>query len=228
MAQAALTQSKSLSYLHPMVFGDSLAQGMSYQEARAHLADVDLKDMPVHSRVGKPFAVIDAQMRDAYANGKIPKNSTIVLFAGMNDLTALTSPVWDALSSAKSREERMENALLALESKIDSFLRFATDNGLRVVLATLPPCKEHKSLRHLKKEFSPDSMQKISEFNRFLASRRSDSIKVIDLSVLAITNLDGSKGDAMKHELTRDGLHPNPEGYKIVMDLLIKALMDFS
>ncbi len=225
MAQATVSQ--SLSHLHPVVFGDSIAQGMLYREARTRLPEVGLENLQVNSFVGKPFSFIAARVKEAYAAGRIQRGGTLVLFVGMNDLTALTSPVWDALSSASSRAERMQKALAALESSIDSFLKWAKDNGLNVVLATLPPCREHKPLRHLGKEYSADSIQKINEFNAFISSRRSAGVRVMDLSELAVRNPDGSRGAAMRRELTADGMHPNPEGYKIVMGLMIAALRDF-
>jgi len=220
----AATQSQSLIHLHPAVFGDSLAQGMLYREARARLPEVGLQGMQVHSSVGKPFADVAARIREAYANGQIPRGGTVVVFGGMNDLTALTSPVWDALSTAKSRAERIAKGLTALEGQVDSFLKWAKDNGLNVVFATLPPCREHKPLRHLRREYSVDSMAAMSDFNRFLISRRSGTVRVMDLSELGVRNPDGSTGNAMRRELTSDGMHPNPEGYRIVMNLMIRAL----
>jgi lysophospholipase L1-like esterase len=226
MAQAMESQSKSLAHLHPVIFGDSLAQGMNYHEARAKLPDVGLQNLQIHAEVGKPFGTIAAKIKEAYSNGQIAKGGTIVVFAGMNDLTAMTSPVWDALSSAKSRAERMGKELDALEARVDGFLKWAKDNGLNVVLATIPPCKEHKPLRHLKREYSRDSLQVMAEFSRFLISRESGTVKVVDLSELAIRNPDGSASATMKRELTSDGMHPNPEGYKIVASLMIKALRE--
>lgn len=220
----AAAQTQSLIHLHPVVFGDSLAQGMLYQEARARLPDVGLQNMQVRASIGKPFGFVAARIREAYANGQIPRGGTVVVFAGMNDLTALTSPVWDALSSAASRAERIAKGVAALESQVDSFLKWAKDNGLNVVFATLPPCREHTPLRHLRREYSADSMAAMSEFNRFLASRGSGTVRVMDLSELAVRNPDGSRGDAMRRELTSDGMHPNPEGYRLIMNMLIRAL----
>jgi lysophospholipase L1-like esterase len=218
------SQTNSLLHLHPVIFGDSLAQGMLYSEARARLPEYGLQGMQVHASIGKPFAFVAARIREAYANGRIPRGGTVVVFAGMNDLTALTSPVWDALSSARSRAERIAKGTSVLEGQVDSFLKWAKDNGLNVVFATIPPCREHKPLRHLGREYSADSMAAMSDFNRFLISRRSGTVRVMDLSELAVRNPDGSRGNAMRRELTSDGMHPNPEGYRIVMDQLIRAL----
>jgi lysophospholipase L1-like esterase len=124
--------------------------------------------------------------------------SVVVILAGTNDIAGNTGPI------------TIENIF----GNIVSMAELAKANNIKVVLCSVLPVYEYS--------WSPglEPAEKIVKLNAMLQtySKRYNIVYVDFHSALA----DEKKG--MKAEYSPDGVHPNLKGYKIMDDLVEKAI----
>jgi lysophospholipase L1-like esterase len=139
------------------------------------------------------------QMLVRFRNDVIDLNpSVVVILAGTNDIAGNTGPI------------TIENIF----GNIVSMAELAKANNIKVVLCSVLPVYEYS--------WSPglEPAEKIVKLNAMLQtySKRYNIVYVDFHSALA----DEKKG--MKAEYSPDGVHPNLKGYKIMDDLVEKAI----
>jgi lysophospholipase L1-like esterase len=126
------------------------------------------------------------------------KPSVVVILAGTNDIAGNTGPT------------TIENIF----GNIVSMAELAKANKIKVVLCSVLPVYDYSWSRGL------EPAEKIVKLNAMLQSYANKNKQVyVDFhSPMA----DERKG--MKAEYSRDGVHPNLEGYKVMDDLVEKAI----
>jgi lysophospholipase L1-like esterase len=139
------------------------------------------------------------QMLVRFRNDVIDLNpSIVVILAGTNDIAGNTGPI------------TIENIF----GNIVSMAELAKGNNIKVILCSVLPVYEYS--------WSPglEPAEKIMKLNAMLQSycKRNNLVYVDYHSALA----DDKKG--MKAEYSPDGVHPNLKGYKIMDDLVEKAI----
>jgi lysophospholipase L1-like esterase len=139
------------------------------------------------------------QMLVRFRNDVIDLNpSVVVILAGTNDIAGNTGPI------------TIENIF----GNIVSMAELAKANKIKVILCSVPPVYDYS--------WSPglEPAGKIVKLNAMLQSySKKNNIVYVDYhSALA----DEKKG--MKAEYSPDGVHPNLKGYKVMDDLVEKAI----
>jgi lysophospholipase L1-like esterase len=126
------------------------------------------------------------------------KPSVVVILAGTNDIAGNTGPT------------TIENIF----GNIVSMAELAKANNIKVVLCSVLPVYDYSWSRGL------EPTEKIVKLNAMLQSyaNKNKHVYVDFHSPMA----DEKKG--MKAEYSRDGVHPNLEGYKVMDDLVEKAI----
>lgn len=128
------------------------------------------------------------------------KPAVVVILAGTNDIAGNTGPATDAM----------------IEDNIASMSEIAHANGIRVVLASILPVYRYPWRPAL------EPAQRIVTLNAWLrdyASRHGDVF--LDYhSRMADERL------GMRAELTRDGVHPNETGYRVMAPLTEQAITE--
>jgi lysophospholipase L1-like esterase len=124
--------------------------------------------------------------------------SVVVILAGTNDIAGNTGPT----------------TLESIFGNIVSMVELAKSNNIKVVLCSVLPVYEYS--------WSPglEPAEKIMKLNAMLQSysKKNKNVYVDFHSALA----DERKG--MKAEYSPDGVHPNLTGYKVMDDLVEKAI----
>lgn len=128
---------------------------------------------------------------------------TVVILAGTNDIAGNTGP----------------STLDMIVDNIASMCEIARSNGIRVILCSVLPAKQYS----WKKEVRPDTL--IPQLNNLLQQyAAAQRIPYIDFfSVLADTQTPGNE-NGLPLKYSKDGVHPNAEGYKIMEEVLLKEL----
>jgi lysophospholipase L1-like esterase len=126
------------------------------------------------------------------------KPSVVVILAGTNDIAGNTGP------------STIENIF----GNIVSMVEIAKANNIKVILSSVLPVYEYP--------WSPglESAKKIVKLNSMLQSyTKKNNIVYVDYHSPMADEKNG-----LKAEYSKDGVHPNLEGYKVMDDLVEKAI----
>jgi lysophospholipase L1-like esterase len=134
--------------------------------------------------------------------------ASVVIVAGANDARAFLGPPGDLRTAALARVVRGVTAMTDI----------AEARGVRTVVAGLPPvAAPFPGRRHGAARRDPGVILAINAWlSEFTATRGHTFVDIH--SALA----DPSGG--LTRALTDDGVHPNPEGYRVLAALLVPAL----
>ena len=133
------------------------------------------------------------------------KPKVVVIFAGTNDIAGNTGPM----------------SIEAIENNLASMAELAHTHGIRVVLAAIMPINDY-AVRDGKPLIQsarrpPEKIVALNKWIRsFAASRR---LVYLDY----YSSMVDEKG-FLKGELSRDGLHPTPQGYEVMKQLAEQAI----
>ncbi len=107
-------------------------------------------------------------------------------------------------------------------------------SGARVLLFTLPPfCEEYLLERHPRSAYGPQGPAgALAAANQFLREfSRREGLPLVDVNLafsrLSAVNEEG--GDLIRgpaNSGARDGVHPTPEGYRLIAAMAIQAIRD--
>ena len=126
------------------------------------------------------------------------KPGAVVILAGINDIAEITGP---------STPEMIQDNLA-------SMAEIAVANGIKVVLASVLPVLDFP----WKPGMEP--ADKVIDLNKWIkAYAEKEGHVYLDYYSLLV---DENKG--LKSEYTKDGVHPNEEGYKLIAPLAEKAI----
>jgi lysophospholipase L1-like esterase len=122
----------------------------------------------------------------------------VTILAGTNDIAGNTGP----------------STLEMIADNIFSMTELAKANGIKVILSSVLPVYDYP----WKPGLNPaDNIVKLNEMIKSYA----DSHEVLYLDYYS-SMVDNRKG--MKAEYSEDGVHPNKDGYKVMMDLCSQAI----
>jgi lysophospholipase L1-like esterase len=126
------------------------------------------------------------------------KPAVVVILAGTNDIAGNTGP----------------STLEMIEDNLASMAEIARANGIRVVLSSVLPAFEYSWKPGLK------PAEKIIALNEWIRgyARRTGAVYLDYHSAMA-----DSRG-GMRAELTLDGVHPSPAGYRVMAPLAEEAI----
>jgi lysophospholipase L1-like esterase len=124
----------------------------------------------------------------------------VVILAGTNDLAGNTGP----------------ETLEAIEENFMAMADIAKQNGVRVILASILPAYDYKWRPGI---FPSDNIATLNTWLRGYAAKHG--FVYLDYYSAMV---DSRR--AMKAELTKDGVHPNKDGYAIMAPLAQKAIHD--
>lgn len=129
--------------------------------------------------------------------------STVVILAGTNDVAENTGPATD--------EQIIGN--------IASMCDMAKAHGIRVVICSILPARQYS----WKKSVHPEV--RIPELNAKLRSyAEKNHITYVDYFSAMVDRENEANANGLPARLSKDGVHPNGEGYAIMEELLLKAL----
>jgi lysophospholipase L1-like esterase len=128
------------------------------------------------------------------------KPAVVVILAGTNDIAGNTGP----------------STLEMIEDNIASMSEIARANGIRVVLASVLPAFDYPWKQGL------EPAPKIVALNAWIKSyAASTGAEYADLHSAVADERQG-----MRAELTRDGVHPNEAGYRVMAPIIERAIAD--
>ena len=126
------------------------------------------------------------------------KPAVVVILAGTNDIAGNTGP----------------STLVMIAGNIASMAELAESNGIKVIICSVLPAFDYP----WKPGQRPD--EKIPALNKMLKKYADDhGIIYLDYFSAMADNRNG-----MKPELSYDGVHPNPAGYKIMEPMVENAI----
>lgn len=128
---------------------------------------------------------------------------TVVILAGTNDIAGNTGP--------STFEMILDN--------IAGMCEIAKANKINVILCSVLPAKQYR----WRKEIRPDTL--IPQFNIMLKNyAQQQHIQYVDFfsAMVDTTNADNVNG--LPLELSKDGVHPTLEGYKIMEKMILRAI----
>ena len=126
--------------------------------------------------------------------------TVVVILAGTNDLAENGGPT----------------TLEAIEDNLQSMAELARLNGIRVVLASVLPARGYPWRPGLQ------PADKISALNRWIAAYSAQQhVVYLDYYSAMVDEKGGLRAD-----LTKDGVHPTPAGYDVMMPLAEKAIRE--
>lgn len=129
------------------------------------------------------------------------KPKVVVILAGINDIAENTGPT----------------TLEAIEGNIASMAELAKTNGIKVILSSVLPANKFPWRSEI------DPVNKIIALNKWIKEYAIKyNIQYVDYYYSMV---DEQKG--MKKELTKDGVHPNVAGYKVMEPLVEKAILKY-
>lgn len=121
--------------------------------------------------------------------------SVVVILAGTNDIHAEKPPEW-------------------ILNNIIAMVQLAKANKIKPVLCSVTPVKTYFLKPYI------NAVERINELNRMIREyARNNKIIYVDY----YTSLADDEG-GMKDEYSRDGVHPNLNGYKIMEPLILEAV----
>ncbi|HEX4228561.1 MAG TPA: SGNH/GDSL hydrolase family protein [Bryobacteraceae bacterium] len=128
------------------------------------------------------------------------KPKVVVILGGTNDIAGNTGP--------ESLEE--------IEGYLQSMTELAQADGIRVVLSSLTPVCDCQNIQQTVRR-SPGKIIAINAWMKAYAKRR-------DAEYLDYYDATIDENKMFRKDLTRDGLHPNAEGYAVMGPLAEKAI----
>ncbi len=138
------------------------------------------------------------------------KPAVVVILAGTNDIAGNSGPT----------------TLSAIEANLQNMVELALSNNIRVVLASVLPCVEYN---WIKKPAEPalDPAKNIPELNRWIKdyadTHHAKGVVYLDY----FTRMTDFKKGPPDPEATlfKDGVHPNDNGYAVMLPLLKDAIV---
>jgi lysophospholipase L1-like esterase len=127
------------------------------------------------------------------------KPKVVVILAGTNDISGNTGP----------------STLEMIQDNLTSMAELAQANGVKVILASVMPTCDYIKMQSDRR---PNS--KIIELNKWIKSYAAAHNAVYLDYFSAMVDDQGN----LKKEITYDGLHPNDEGYDLILPLAQKAI----
>ena len=122
----------------------------------------------------------------------------VLILAGINDIAGNTGP----------------STLEMIEDNIASMAQLAKANNIQVILSSVLPAYSFPWRPGI------DPIQKVTDLNKWIKSY-AEKNKFIYLDYYS-SMVDERKG--MNEKYTKDGVHPNAEGYKVMEPLAMKAI----
>ncbi|MDP4646380.1 MAG: GDSL-type esterase/lipase family protein [Akkermansiaceae bacterium] len=179
-------------------FGDSITK-RGYPE----LLGKSLKIEAINAGVAGNSS--SAGLRRMQKDVLVLKPDIVVIFFGTNDLRADEPRVYVPIKKYEENLKRMVDECRKINAK--------------VVICTLPPIDEKTFFeRHETKEFD-----KLGGLNKILASYRETAIKVAESEKLPVVDLNKKLAEQPEW-LSKDGVHPSPEGNEIIAHLIGEAV----
>ena len=129
------------------------------------------------------------------------KPKVVVILAGTNDIAGNTGPMM----------------LDMIEDNYASMTELAKANGIQVVFASVLPVHDYNAQRKMTDRRPPEKILKLNEWLKDYCAKNGHTY--LDY----FSKMVDDKG-FMKAELANDGLHPNPEGYKVMAPLAEAAI----
>ena len=130
------------------------------------------------------------------------KPSVVVILAGTNDIAGNTGPL----------------SLADIENNYESMADVARANHIAVVFSSILPVNDYTP--QSKRFFAERSMDKIRALNTWLKDYAQQHG---DIYLDYYSHMLDEKG-FLRRDLAEDGLHPNDTGYRIMVDLVDKAI----
>lgn len=128
---------------------------------------------------------------------------TVVILAGTNDIAGNTGPSTDEMILAN----------------ISSMCDIARANGITPIICALVPAKQYSWAKKLR----PDL--RIPQFNAKLkAYAGKEHIAYVDYFSAMVDRENPENENGLPASLSKDGVHPNAAGYKIMEEMLLKSL----
>jgi lysophospholipase L1-like esterase len=170
--------------------GDSITQGWAQQPAFK-----DNKDFVGRGIGGQTLPQMLVRFRPDAID---LKPAVLHLMGGTNDVAENTGPESDA----------------EIQGYVTSMVELARANGIKVVLASIPPASDF-SWRH---GLNPaPRIQRLNAWYRDYAKR--EHLVYVDYAAVLATPAGG-----MKPEFSEDGVHPNAQGYAAMLPLASAAI----
>lgn len=128
---------------------------------------------------------------------------TVVILAGTNDIAGNTGPSTDEMILAN----------------ISSMCDIARANGITPIICALVPAKQYSWAKKLR----PDL--RIPQFNAKLkAYAGKEHIAYVDYFSAMVDRENPENENGLPASLSKDGVHPNADGYRIMEETLLKSL----
>ena len=220
-------QSKSL-----IIFGDSIAKGVTYQDGRYHLCQGHNFDMLsalgiTVENFSKMGACTDTGL--AIAQKRLPacpEGSTVLLSFGGNDCDY----DWQAISD---RPKDLHEPKIPAQQFLENYrqlVRMAKDAGAQVLMTSLAPIDAHRYMQHISTGRSYenilswlgdiDRLSRWQEYYSDLACRlaRELGVELLDLRTEFL------KSPVFPSLISCDGIHPTQTGHDLVHSCVAQAL----
>ena len=126
------------------------------------------------------------------------KPKVVVILAGINDITGMTGSTTNAM----------------IEDNLSSMVEIAQANGIKVILSSVLPCYSIVGRPDLQ------PADRVVDLNKWIKkyAEEKNCLYINYFTPLADEN------NGLKEEFTKDGVHPNKEGYDIMAALVINAI----
>ncbi|WP_077391169.1 SGNH/GDSL hydrolase family protein [Mobilibacterium timonense] len=218
------------------VFGDSVARGVVFDEARQRYTNlkenfISLTEERIHIPF-KNFSVFGATISKgeqmmARRSDSLGSYEYSILEFGGNDCDLN----WKEISESPSSDHPAKTPLDKYESTYREMIQSSLSRGLKPILLTLPPLDPERFFQWVSRGLDRDKIYSYiggdvnniyrwhKEYNDIVLSLgREYGLPVID-----IRSALESQGDYSRF-LCADGMHPNAEGHRLIADCLASSL----
>ncbi len=126
------------------------------------------------------------------------KPRVVVILAGINDITGMTGPTTNKM----------------IEDNLSSMVEIAQTNGIKVILSSVLPCYSIVGRPDL------HPAERVVDLNKWIEkyAKQKDCIYLNYFTPLADEN------NGLRAKYTKDGVHPNEEGYNVMAPLVKEAI----